>query len=202
MTRKALSIEDIERFRQAFCDKAFRLYQENDMHGVSMRAIAKEMGCSPMTAYRYFDNKEHVFGYLRGLLFDQLAEVLESVDDKLGPRLYLQELAHAYTRFALNEPHAYRILYLVHLTQSSASIDVERAQNRTKKVLFNATLNLIESGQMSGDPVVIAHSLWGLIHGLVSLHLTGNLNQGASLDDLLPGILAMFEKRMVNINNT
>lgn len=199
MTRKALSAKDIERFRRAYCEKAYLLYQQYDFHAVSMRGIAKEMGCSPMTAYRYFKNKEEVFGHLRAILFDRLADVLEGVNVTQSPRAYLQELGRAYVAFALTEPHAYRLLYLVHIHQSAANADVDRAQARTKKVLFHATVRIIESGEAGGEPVVVAHALWGVIHGLVSLHLANNLNQGASLDELLPDILEMFLRRRVSL---
>lgn len=192
MTRKALSTDEIRHFREAYCDIAYALYQQHDFHAVSMRGIAKEMGCSPMTAYRYFKNKEEVFGFLRAILFDRLADALETVDTQSNPKEYMQALGQAYVNFALDEPFAYRLLYMIHLHQSQANSEIERAQNRTKKVLFNATISLIDVGVVKGDAVVIAHGLWGVIHGLVSLHLANNLNQGASLDELLPNILEIF----------
>ena len=37
------------------------------------------MGCSPMMAYRYFENKEDVYAALRASLFHRLAQALEDV---------------------------------------------------------------------------------------------------------------------------
>ncbi len=39
-----------------------------------MRGVAKVLGCSPMMAYRYFENKEDVFASLRANRFHRLDE--------------------------------------------------------------------------------------------------------------------------------
>ncbi len=69
MPRKPLTKVEIDSFRTSYCETAYALYQQEDYDAVTMRGIAKVMGCSPMMAYRYFDNKEAVFASLRAILF-------------------------------------------------------------------------------------------------------------------------------------
>ena len=192
MTRNALTPQEIQDFRKAYCDKAYELYKEQDYQAISMRGIAREMGCSPMTAYRYFENKDAVFACLRAILFHRLADTLEAVPQSPSPTKYLKSLGMAYVQFALQEPHAYRLLYLIQLHPDDHQAAVEEAQSRTRKVLFNATMAVIESGHLQGSPVTVAHAIWGLIHGLVSLELANNLNQGARLTDLFPEVIDNF----------
>jgi AcrR family transcriptional regulator len=192
MTRKALTPQEVDDFRKTYCEKAYALYKEQDYHAISIRGIAREMGCSPMTAYRYFENKDAVFAHLRAILFHRLADTLDAVPRSPSPVKHLKSLSMAYAKFAQQEPHAYRLLYLIQVHPDDHQAGVDEAQARTKKVLFNATLGVIKSGRLKGSPVTVAHAIWGLIHGLVSLELANNLNQGASLEELLPEVLDNF----------
>ncbi|MEM7280020.1 MAG: TetR/AcrR family transcriptional regulator [Pseudomonadota bacterium] len=189
MPRRALTHEEIDSYRLSYCETAFDLYKKNDYAGVTMRAIAKEMGISPMTAYRYFDDKEEVFAALRAMHFDRLADTLEAVNKSLPPREYLRELAVAYAGYANKEPHGYRLLYVVHIHQMKAYPEMESAQLRTQQLLFNATRRAIQSGEIQGEPAVLAHTLWASIHGLVSLHLANQLTRGSSFKELFTAML-------------
>lgn len=190
MPRKPLSQNQIDEFRDNYCAVAYELYKQEDYDAISMRGIAKAMGCSPMMAYRYFDNKEAVFASLRTVLFHRLADALEAIDaTELEPQQYLRELGEAYAGFAHREPHAYRLLYVIHIHQAQTHPSTDAAQKRTRKILFNATTRAVEAGALQGDPVLLAHTFWASIHGLVSLDLAGQLTQGARFDDLFPAML-------------
>lgn len=189
MPRKPLSENDIESFRISFCEAAYELYKKKDYAAVTMRGIAKVLGGSPMMAYRYFENKEEVFAALRATLFDRLAQTLESVSNTLSPLDHLRNLSKAYAGFAHEEPHAYRLLYMTPIHPLRGYPDVARAQQRTQDVLFDATRRAVESGDIQGDPVLLAHTLWASIHGLVSLDLSLQLNQGANFEVLFAAML-------------
>jgi len=189
MPRKPLTQIDIESFRTAYCETAYKLYQQEDYDAVTMRGIAKVMGCSPMMAYRYFENKEDVFASLRTIQFHRLAQALEAVPNTLPPLNYLKALGKAYADFAHEEPHAYRLLYVIYIHQVQAYPEMDRAQKRTQKLLFDATRRAVESGDIHGDPAMLAHAFWASIHGLVSLDLANQLTQGASFDELFPAML-------------
>ncbi|MFT4613970.1 MAG: AcrR family transcriptional regulator [Bacteroidia bacterium] len=189
MPRKPLTQVEIDSFRTAYCETAYALYQQNDYDAVTMRGIAKATDCSPMMAYRYFDNKEAVFAELRAILFHRLADALEAVPHTLSPLNYLKALGTAYAGFAHDQPHAYRLLYMIHNHQAQTYPQTERAQKRTRKLLFDATSNAIESGDIRGEPTLMAHSYWAWIHGLLSLELAGQLTQGAGFDELFQAML-------------
>ena len=189
MPRKPLSQVDIDSFRDAYCETAYTLYQREDYDAVTMRGIAKVMGCSPMMAYRYFENKEDVFAALRANLFHRLAQALEDVPTTLEPLDYLEVLGKAYANFAQEEPHAYRLLYVIHVHQVQTYPETDRAQKRTRKILFEATRRAVESGDIQGDPTLLAHTFWACIHGLVTLDLASQLTQGLGFDELLPAMM-------------
>jgi hypothetical protein len=74
MPRKALTKEEIEEFRQRAVVVATRLFARGGIEGLTMRAIAQGLRCSPMTPYRYFDNQEHLLAEVRASAFERLAE--------------------------------------------------------------------------------------------------------------------------------
>lgn len=186
MPRKPLTQVDIKRFRDSFCDAAYKLYVQQSYEAVTMRGVAKALGCSPMAAYRYFENKEDVFASLRAMRFQDLAKALESVPSASSPLKYLRALGSAYADFAHKAPHAYRLLYMTPVDPLKIFPEVIKAQEQTRKVLFNATQQVVDSGDIEGDPMLLAHTLWASIHGLVSLDLDNQLTQGASFDELFP----------------
>lgn len=189
MARKALSDQQITEMRSAFCDAAYDLYRAQDYSAVTMRAIAKAIGCSPMMAYRYFENKEEVFAQLRARLFHQLADALEAAPASDTPLLQLESVGKAYVDYAQANPDAYRLLYMLPLKNGTHSPEPHKAQKRTAKSLLQATQRAIDAGQLQGDPVVLAHTLWASIHGLISLDLSNQLTQGTSFKQLIPHVL-------------
>jgi len=189
MPRKPLTQINIEKFRISFCKAAYELYMLKGYDAVTMRGTAKVVGCSAMMAYRYFEKKEDVFAALRTIHFDCLAETLEDVSDTLSILEYLRNLAKAYAAFAHENPHAYRLLYMTPIDQLKTYPEAVRAQQRTQNVLFDATHRAVKSGGIQGDPVLLAHTLWASIHGLVSLDLSKQLNQGLSFDTLFNAML-------------
>jgi len=189
MPRKPLTQIDIEKFRISFCKAAYELYMLKGYDAVTMRGTAKIVGCSAMMAYRYFEKKEDVFAALRTIHFDCLAETLEGVIDTLSTLEYMRNLAKAYAAFAHENPHAYRLLYMTPIDQFTTYPEAVRAQQRTQNVLFDASLRAVKSGSFQGDPVLLAHTLWASIHGLVSLDLSKQLHQGLSFDTLFSAML-------------
>ena len=123
------------------------------------------------------------------MLFHNVAKVLESVPGELSSLNYLRKLGKAYAGCAHESPHAYRLLYIVPMPSLKPCLEVEEAQERTQKVLFDATLRAVESKDIEGEPVLLAYTFWSAIHGLVSLDLANQLIQGASFNELFPAML-------------
>lgn len=189
MPRASLSPTEVEEFRRALCASATRLFAEHGYGGVTMRALATDLGCSPMTPYRYFENKAEIFETVRSAAANRFADAIESaVKAHTDHSNRLHAMCHAYVDFAVAEPHAYRIIFELDRDQRLESNDPEVA--RGWFVMRAAVVEAIEAGALEGDPETVAHLLWCGVHGLVALHLSGMLGLGLDLETLIEAFIA------------
>jgi len=190
MPRLALTSDQIEEFRDRAVQVATRLFAERGYEGMTMRALATELGCSPMTPYRYFENREELFGLVRVDAFrrfaDQQLEAYESGEDT---RDTLVKLKQAYIGFAVEEPSAYSIMFQLTPVPRDDFPNLNEESYRGFSYLVKAAHKAVEEGMFEGDPLTVAHLLWSNTHGLVSLHLSGRLLAGRSLQELSEVVL-------------
>ncbi len=191
MGRAALSEEEIQTFRERLVEIATRLFVRDGYAGVTLRAIAREMGCSPMTPYRYFRDRDEIFAAVRAAAYREFAEAQEAaILPGQSPLERLAALGRAYVAFALERPDAYRLQFSLSQPCPDGYPDVREGELRAWHPLSRAVEEAVRAGELEGDPEVLAHLLWSATHGLVSLHLAGKLVMGPELGDLLPPLLS------------
>ncbi len=198
MPRAALSQDQVDEFRDALCAAATRLFAEKGYAGVTMRALARDLGCSPMTPYRYFENKDAILLAVRTKAFVRHGARSEKVAAEVpDPIERLRAYGRAYIQFALDEPNAYRIMFAL---SQNADLDFELLTDPERRLevlrgwslLVDVLGELVDTGQAEGDPVELAHMAWTMLHGLVSLELSNKLQLGRSLDQLIEPALDHF----------
>ena len=193
MPRAALSTGEISAFRDRIREVAARLFAEAGYPAVTLRAIAAEVGCSPMTPYRYFQGKEEIFAVVRAEAFRRFADAQErgirGIDD---PAECLAALGRVYIEFAQRDPESYR--HMFELGQAPVSDNVELAieGERAWRIIHDAVARAVDAGVLDGDPLTLAHVFWASVHGLVSLAVAGKLALGRSLDDLVEPVMSML----------
>jgi AcrR family transcriptional regulator len=191
---RALTHDEIESFRDDLCRAATRLFAEHGVEGVTLRAIAGELGCSAMTPYRYFANKEEIFRTVRLAGFEDFGGRIHQAaalhpDD---PRERFRALGRAYLQFALDEPHAYRVMFQLDREGDPEDEEFQAVTRNTWGPLLDTARVLIARGDLVGDPNVIGHLAWVTLHGAVTLHLSGHLRFDCSIDDLAEPILDLL----------
>jgi len=185
MPRVALRPDDIAAFRRRASDAATRLFAAHGYEGVTMRALAAELGCSAMTPYRYLGGKEELFALVRADAFRRFADRQQQAADGGGDVIArLLRLKRAYIRFAVEQPDAYRIMFELRQPSPRDYPEVAEQSRRGFSYLHQAVTEAVAAGHFSGEPLTIAHLLWANTHGLVSLHLAGKLAMGRSLEAL------------------
>jgi AcrR family transcriptional regulator len=172
-----LSKADIEAFRARLCAVAQKRFARQGVDGVSMRQLADELGCSPMTPYRYFRDKEEILAAVRAAAFDRVAQALEEAARQTRGDLRAggQAMGEAYIRFALGDPEAYRLMFDLAQPHPDRYPDLVRASDRARGMMSAALEGLVKAGLFTGDPQLMGYVFWATMHGLVVLHLAGKL---------------------------
>ncbi|MEZ4331093.1 MAG: TetR/AcrR family transcriptional regulator [Myxococcota bacterium] len=192
--------DEIDAFRAALCSAAERLFATRGYDGVTMRTLAAELGCSPMTPYRYFANKEAIFDAVRLAAFDRFgARIERAAAIPAEPADRLDHLARAFVAFARSEPSAYRIMFEV---ARPAALGAEMGDDPARRaVLLRGWLPLVanlaclaERGEVEGDPLVLAHLAFASLHGLVMLDLSGKYVLGLEIDDVIEPMIARLRR--------
>jgi AcrR family transcriptional regulator len=176
---KPLSSEDVSTFRARLCAVAERLFAEHGVENVGIRQLAESLGCSPMTPYRYFRDKDEILAATRAAAFDRFAAALEAAAaGPADPVARAGAVGQAYVDFALGEPNAYRLMFDLTQPGEENYPDLGRAADRARKTMTAHIEALVAAGLMAGEPVLLGHAFWAAVHGVVSLQLAGKLDGG------------------------
>ena len=76
---RSLSRDAERAFRDRLCRIAARQFATLGYAGVTLRALAQELGCSRMTPYRYFADKGEILAAIRARAFGRLADINEEI---------------------------------------------------------------------------------------------------------------------------
>jgi AcrR family transcriptional regulator len=154
--------------------------------------VAKQAGVSHAAPYAHFADKQALIAAISTEGFKQLYSQIEAVKQtyQANPETLLIEVAWAYVQFALNEPDRFKLMFSSVLEKEKDYPDfVETSQKD-----FRQLVEIVEICQQAeivkkGAADLIALSLWGTVHGFVSLLLEGQIShtvlEKASLKDIL-----------------
>ena len=128
MTRRAgrprRSETDILEYQAKIGKHALEIYRVEGFGAVSMRRLAKEVGCSPMTIYAHFEGKTDILRYLwADVLSDMSDEIQKRLKFSAAPIERLQLAAQTFVAYWTDHPDQYRLVFM--------SNDVNRADVST-----------------------------------------------------------------------
>jgi AcrR family transcriptional regulator len=173
---RALTSGEYDEFREKLCKVAMRLVLRRGIDGFSMRTLAKEVGCSPMRAYHYFQSKEDLIAALKMQAFDRFAAALEQASaGEHDPISAGRATNEAYARFAAENPSAYRLMFEMGPTNAEGYPELARASARARATMTAGAVALKQAGLIDGDPDEIGKMFWAALHGLTILTLSGQL---------------------------
>ncbi len=121
--RPPRSENDILEFRSKIARHALAIYRAEGFGAVSMRRLAKEVGCAPMTIYAHFEGKTDILRYLWA---DVLADMSDSIQKNLnavvGSVERLQTAAQSFVSYWIDHPDHFRLVFMSNdVTRSDVS---------------------------------------------------------------------------------
>jgi AcrR family transcriptional regulator len=92
--------------------EARRQLAEVGAHGLSLRAVARELGMVSSALYRYFPSRDHLLTALIVDAYNAIGEAVEAADDPAKePKQRWQAIWQAARAWARDHPHEYALIY-------------------------------------------------------------------------------------------
>jgi len=191
---RILTDGDVADFRERLCEVATRIFVEKGRDGLNMRTLARQLGVSAMTPYRYFRDKDEILAATRAAAFDRFAAALEAATATTegDPVAQSSAAGEAYIRFALGEPNAYRLMFDLAQPGEEDYPELARAVTRARRTMTIHVEALVAAGLLEGDPVLLGHVFWAAIHGVVSLQLASKLDAGPDFETIRREVLRLL----------
>ena len=193
---RVLSPDDVSNFRGRLCQVAEHRFAEHGPESVTMRQLAADLGCSPMTPYRYFKDKDEILGAVRAAAFDRFADALEQAyreNPQLDSAARSLAVGRGYVRFALAEPHAYRLMFDLTQPREETYPDLVRASARARATMTEHLNGLMDQGRLKAESSLLGHLYWAAIHGVLMLHLAGKLGPEVQIKPLIEAMLQTID---------
>jgi len=161
------------KMRRDIAASAKRLFQEEGYAKISIRRIASEVGCSPMTLYKYYNAKVDILRTLWGDVFRELFDLLEAVPNAGEERL--QRLGLTYVQYWLDNPEYYRLVFISDgVTQSDVSVFIDNPELVQRFALFSQALLECFSEEPEPDELKVKLDAFicflnGIAHNLITI---------------------------------
>ena len=155
------------------------ILSKDGVGGLSLRKVAKKAGGSHSAPYAHFADKQALIAAISTEGFKQLYTELDAAVSPYSsdPRQQLIEGAWAYAQFAINNTDTFNIMFSGVLEKEKdypAFVEISRKT-------FERVVEIIKACQGAGvlrpsAPELMAVSVWGQVHGIISLALEGQIS--------------------------
>lgn len=172
--------------RRALVDAAVELAQEATPEEVTLREVARRVGVNHRAAYRHFEDKAALLAAVAEEGYRTLLARLEEVlAEEPGTLERLNQLAVAYTAFALDNPARYRIMFGRRLNEDGRFPVLEELVERAYELLKAEFVRGQQEGLVApGSSRELVFAFWSFLHGFSSLAIVRRLKVKRAL---LPG---------------
>ena len=126
----------------AIVEAAWQLAREHGIAGVSLHALAREVGMRQPSLYEYFDSKHALYDAMFADGNRSLLARLDALTSPGDPRAAVKEYMGAFLSFALEDPARCELLFQRHVPDFTPSADsyalAEETLRRVGKLLAEA----------------------------------------------------------------
>jgi AcrR family transcriptional regulator len=184
--------------RSRIVEAATRLYLSGGVDSLSMRAVAGEIGLSPMALYRHFPDKEALVAQLSAAALTRIEQRLTGLKAR-APLAWLRACGEQLLDLSLQAPREFELAFLI-----AGQVADEAPASPLLSLVGERVQACIEQGQLrKAAPAEVALAFWAQCQGLLSLRRAGQVagDEQAyrrtfrrSLDLLLAGLGAEARK--------
>jgi AcrR family transcriptional regulator len=186
----------MESARQRILSAARRIHRTDGIAALSLRAVARDVGLTPMANYRHYQDKDALLMALVEEGFTKLEARFAAALKTKSPVKAIERLLLAYAEFALAEPHAFDLMFLTRrpgVPEAPASL--RASPSPSFEAAISAVAEAMETGELRrGDPGETILTAWATAHGMIVLHISGRFGGN---DDVFRRIYRRTVKRLL-----
>jgi AcrR family transcriptional regulator len=169
--RPPRSETDVQEYRSKIGKHALKIYRAEGFNAVSMRRLAKEVGCAPMTIYAHFEGKTDILRYLwADVLADISDEILRKLQSVVAPVERLQTAAQTFVSYWINHPDHFRLVFMSNdVTREDVSTFVMEDKTLAHFMMFS---DLVQDALPDDSNIKVKTDT--LISGMIGIALCKN----------------------------
>ncbi len=170
--RPCLTAEEIAGERSRIASLAATLFHEEGYGSVSMRRVAAEAGCAPMTLYAYFSSKADILAQIWGRFFVELFADLNRTARRIpDPVRRVKAVSRRYVDYWLTHPERYRMVFMTEgVTQPEVGAFIGESEVPAHYALFANMLR--DAGVEEARQKIMSETLICAINGIAHSHIT------------------------------
>jgi len=166
--------------KNALIKAGIEILSKEGVSGLSLRKAARQAGVSHAAPYAHFADKQTLIAAIASDGHSKINERLEAALARYpeDPLRQFVSVAWAYAQFGLESPAHYKITFSGVLQDEHSHPEFVEFSQRNMQVLRIIIEHCREAGILNTsdtDAELQAVSLWGVIHGLVSLMIQGQV---------------------------
>ncbi|MCC2656861.1 MAG: TetR/AcrR family transcriptional regulator [Panacagrimonas sp.] len=193
MARPALTNDERAQMRRRLADAALSIHLEQGSDAVSFRALAEAVGISHTLIYRYVEDKDELLAQVRAAAVGRFEAFVRSRERDRESRLErLRTVFDAYVEYVRRNPAEYLLIFSTEQPSPDAYPELLAARRSLFEHAVESVQACVDAGEIQGDARRITHAFWGGLHGLMTLHVNGQLVHGCDLDELAPALLNLL----------
>ncbi len=170
--RPSISAEKRETTRARITSVARTLFQQDGYANVSVRRIAKEIGCAPMTLYSYYDAKIDILRSLWGDVFAGLLEELKPVSN-VSDHEAIYKMGLVYVDYWLRHPEEYRLVFMAKgVTQSQVNVFLDNPEILSGYEIITEAISAIAPNDDAETLKTKLDFFLSALHGIAHNHIT------------------------------
>lgn len=164
--------------RQTLLEVALRTIDEQGVHSLSLRELARRAHVSQAAPYRHFASKEALVDSVAEQGFRLLATHMKEANavPQVTPLEQFQQLAMAYVSFAHHHPAYFRLMFGPPLSSAPMQVGLQLSRQEVYDLLLGSLAACREAGWLrEGTLDELTLCAWSMVHGLSQLLIDGRL---------------------------
>jgi len=165
--------------KNALIKAGVEILSKEGVSGLSLRKVAQRAGVSHNAPYSHFPDKQSLIAAISTEGFNQLYVELNDAMTRHAdnPRGQLFGSAQVYVEFAIKHTDTFKIMFSGVLEKEKDYPAFVEASHRNFQQVVDVVRECQEAGILRpAKPELVAVAIWGLVHGIVSLSLEGQIS--------------------------